>query len=994
MRLFLLLFVMTATISEAKPDPGARFRDQYRIRTWGTAHGLGAAKLNAVHLDRKGFLWVASQRGLFRFDGIHFTPLVSKHFPQVGTATYLDVTEDKRGVIWAGTLDIGIVRIEGDSIRFYSQENSRIPANIQKSIVVDSAGTVWSGAYHGGLTRLDADTVTAVYGTADGLEDDAIWTLISSEPGKLWVGTNGGIFRFENGKFQKSTAALGLGNSILRSLLLDKNGTLWAGTDGGGITLIENGRATAFINSKIGLQNDFILGMSERPEGMWLATYGAGLILFTGDNAMAISKFSGLSNNFVFDIAVANNGTVWAATDDGLSALIPRPVTWLSASSGLKEETQFGLFLDSKHRLWASPNGGGVQYRDAGVWKSIGLNEGLPISFIYCFEEDRAGNIWIGTQGGGTYRLAKGKVDHSITTMKDKFVRTLKTDRKGRIWMGTGRGLHLIPDPVNAPTTFLTINDSLFVSNLLERHNGDIVVATYGSGLVVFDSTGTLKTRLSKKNSAVPDRIFSLLEDRNKNLWVGSRSEGVVLITPDSLFKWNGAAGFPESVPALAEDEDGTIWMGIGTYGLAGFPAASIEALKSGQTKIIEPLILNAFDGLPDATANSGFSGGVVRDSSGTFWFSTMKGIIGFNPSTFSASASVAVYLRQIRLNGNSISLGDAPLIMEEYDRDLEIDYSAMSLTGGEKMRFRYRLNGLTETWNEAGSRTTAFFPSLPPGTYTFEVSGTDRFGRYQSPVPLFKVTVNNPWWWSPWMLSAALAGLILLIGGITRLVVALNVRQLRRKLEIQTRLQEERKRISRDLHDSVGSNLTNLIIGLEMTRTMLDKRQSKKARAWLETLDADARGTMQELRSSIWLLDREQVSYSELATHIRTYLKKTSAYAPNIQTTVTEVIEKDDKVRSDTALHLLRLFQEAWHNCRKHSGASQFTVKVSGNEKGLTLELHDNGSGFSIEERRGSGNGLANMEHRAAVIGASFSITSGSETGTRITIHLKEKTA
>jgi signal transduction histidine kinase/ligand-binding sensor domain-containing protein len=989
--LFLLLLSPVLSVFAQKADPAAVFRNQYRIRSWGTADGLGSAKINAVYADRKGFLWVATQRGLYRFDGLHFSPVTASHLPGLEKTTFLDVTGDERGIIWAGTMETGLVRIEGDSVRHYARENSRIPVNIQKAVHIDAAGTVWSGAYHGGLTRLDADTVTAVYGSVHGLESDAIWTITSDAPGRLWVGTNGGIFRFYDGRFNRVTAPLGLGNPIVRSLLSTGPDSLWIGTDGGGITQIIHSQTVDFVNSTHGLQNDFVLGLLKQPVGLWLGTYGAGVIRYTGNNAIAISKFSGLSNNFVFDIEESPGGTLWAATDDGLNALLPRRFSWITTADGLNEDQQFGLFADSKGRMWASPNGGGAQYLEQGNWKSITLKEGLPLTFVYAFAEDRDQNIWIGTQGGGLYRLNRGKIDVSVSQMRDRFVRVVKTTRDGSIWFGTGKGLHRMADPVSDPKTFQVVNDSLFVSNLIQRKNGDVVVSTYGNGLFVFDSLGALKKHFWKQNSAMPDRLFSLFEDENERLWVGSRSEGIAVLEGDRITRLGTNRGFPDSAPAIVQDKNGTLWIGIGTYGLLGFPEQELERALSDSTIVLHPFVLNEADGLPATSANSGFSGGNVMTPDGTLWFSTMKGIVGFNPETLHSIPEPKPFLRGIRLEGKTLKPLQS-LLLEESDRGLEIDYSASVLQAPEKAHFKYRMAGLTATWTDAGKRTTAYFPSLPHGEYTFEVTVTDPVGRFSNPIQLLSISVASPWWMRWWIVTGFVVLAALPLVGLYQLVVFARVRRLKRSLEIQRELQTERTRISRDLHDSVGANLTNLIAGLEIARTFIDKRQSKRARAWLETMDADARTAMQELRESIWLLDRDNVSASELIAHIRAYVHKTTPYAPELHINITEQISSNSLFSSNESLHLLRLIQEAIHNCRKHARATELHLYFTCTGSACHIELRDNGSGFIVEEKRGTGNGLLNMENRARQIGAECSITSHPGSGTTILVTLKTK--
>lgn len=984
---FLLLLAFTAAFSPLsgfQSDPSGVFRSRYYARTWGAADGLATSKINAVLYARDGFVYVASQRGLYRFDGLRFHLIKSQAYPQLEKAAILDLSEEPAGVIWAGTLEAGIVRVQGDSVRIFSKENAGLPINLQKPVVVDAAGTVWAGAYHGGLSKIEKDTVTAIYGINEGLADDGIWTMFPDAPGKLWIGTNGGLFRFENGRFTKSGAALGLNNQIIRALYQDADSSLWVGTDGGGLTQLRNGQAELFVNSTVGLQNDFILGIQRNREALWLGTYGAGLIAFTGNNAIPFSKVSGLSNNFVFGISLGPDGSVWAATDDGLNALFPRSVQWVSTADGLAEEQLFGIFYDSKHRIWLSPNGGGAQVLDFGKpMQTIAEKEGLPLRFLYCFEEDRAGNIWIGTQGGGLYRLNRGTVDLTLNRFPDRFVRALATDSSGGLWIGTGKGLFYLEAPESETPEPVLVSDSLFVSTITILKNGDAAVGTYGQGLLMFSPGRTFIKQLWSTNSIVPDRLFTMYEDVKSRLWIGSRSSGAVVMTADTMVALGEAQGFPESVPAIIEDREKRIWMGISARGLLGYDQADIDALLEGTVSAIEPYVFNESDGLPTLNANAGFTGQVVRDSSGTLWFSTMKGLVGFTPELEGNNRQLAS-LVAMKLDGELIKPQKNLLLPFDF-RNLEIEFGTTNLISPEKTRFKYRLSGLSESWTDAGTSQIALFPSLPSGDFSFEVAVTDRYGRWSEPSVLFSAHVDPPLWQRAWFLAAVLAILILPVVWIVRLISYRKLRAANRALELERSIQKERERISRDLHDSVGSSVTNLITGLEIAKELTKRGEIEKTASMLNTLDADAREAMHELRETIWLLDRERLPLTELNRHVRMWLQKIRPYLGQMQVEFEDTDTAEAGLPSVAALHTLRIIQECLNNARKYSSATLFTIgwKVAADR--FELSCTDNGAGFDLDNAKDAGNGLKNMRFRAEQMNAAIHMKTAAGAGTSV---------
>lgn len=203
---------------------------------------------------------------------------------------------------------------------------------------------------------------------------------------------------------------------------------------------------------------------------------------------------------------------------------------------------------------------------------------------------------------------------------------------------------------------------------------------------------------------------------------------------------------------------------------------------------------------------------------------------------------------------------------------------------------------------------------------------------------------------------------------------------------ELKNRIHQERERISRDLHDNVGSQITNLITGLEIGNLHIQNNQNEQAINILGTLDVDAKRAMTDLRETIWLLESDKISFDKFLAHIKSYVQKQKTYLTDADIKVTATGNPKITLQPSQSLNLLRIIQEAVNNAHKHSGANRIRVAIAEQEQNLIISISDNGSGFNSEVSS-SGNGLNNMRHRAEQLAGKLEINSPAEMGTEIRI-------
>ena len=418
------------------------------------------------------------------------------------------------------------------------------------------------------LTQYNLD----VWTTADDLPQNSVTAIVQSRDGYLWLGTYGGLVRFDGVRFTVFDVASGaLESNGVQALLEDHSGALWIGTNGGGLTRYQQGRFETFRVAD-GLAHDIVRTLYEDRGGrIWIGTSN-GLGLFEGGRFSHYTTKDGLASGGVRAIVEDRKGMLWVGTNGGgLDRLENGHFSHLTTREGLPNDFVFALLEDREGSLWIGTNGGLVR-RQEGKLTVFTTRDGLPGNIVWSLHEDSLGSLWVGTYGGGIARLRSGHFE-SLTTangLSNDFVRALRSDREGSLWIGTySGGLCRLRD---GKFTTYTTREGLsydFVRTALEDREGNLWVGTTGGGLCRLRE-GRFHC-LGPKEGLASD-IRALHEATDGALWVGTSGAGLFRLGGDHLTSYTRADGLPDpNVTAIAADGTGGLWVGTNGGGLARF---------------------------------------------------------------------------------------------------------------------------------------------------------------------------------------------------------------------------------------------------------------------------------------------------------------------------------------------------------------------------------------------------------------------------------------
>lgn len=806
----------------------------------GIAHG----NIFDVYQDRKGFVWIGTERGLSRFDGSTYKTFKSD--PMDSTSLFdhfiVKIAEGPDGILWLATLS-GLSRFDPLTETF---KNYRIDANdpaaLQGSLEdleVDSRGDVWIATDGGGVSRLDAQTLKFEH-WRDQTDSTSLHALSLTEDrtGAIWVGLEGGLLDQINpdtGQVQRYAATNEglelLGENDINALHTDGEGTIWLGQTEGLLGLDPVSGLVEYFPLDAGIDHPSeVVEISSGPEGvLWVSTFNEGVVRFDTQMrsmrryAHVINDEESLAANRVRNVMQDRTGGLWVTTNGSLSRADLNRKPFLNYEhkpgviSSLSNDHALAITSDTQGNLWVGTING------LNLLDPIGRNfiryfndpnddTSIALSEIWALHTDHSGNVWIGTYGEGLNRQRPGQsgFDHFHASpekgarFQGSYVFTFYEDSRQQLWVGSDIGLHRYsPEKDNFELLMSTKTmDFSAVRSIVEDQYGVLWVGTSQHGLWSYEpKTGAYKHYAydGSPGGLVGDGVFSLFVDTDKVLWVGT-DRGLQILKRDKNGDPTGKFDlFTEKdglsdngIVGMLEDAKGRLWISTSN----GLTRAEKKAPQTNTSSIqLSFKTFSHHDGLP---SNTFYIGPTYEDVDGLFYFGSDKGIVIFDPLEIDENPHPpSVVISDIQLFNKSLEAGkpdasgrvlleaSAPYVediaLDYKDRVFSISYAGLHFGAPGKNQFRYRLVGFEDAWVDAGDLRQATYTNLPAGEYQFEVMAANLDGVWSEEAASFRITVDPPFWQTTWFRFFAVALPLALIA----LFVQLRVRGIRRRNQL-----------------------------------------------------------------------------------------------------------------------------------------------------------------------------------------------------------------
>ncbi|MCE3259991.1 MAG: hypothetical protein K0S12_1632, partial [Bacteroidetes bacterium] len=728
----------------------------YPFINYGVQEGLAQSNVSGIVQDKDGYLWIATESGVSKFDGKDFVNYTTEN--GLADNNVSCIFQDRSGIIWLGHENGMITKFNGKE--FLAVQSDQLPKEEKiYSISQDKKGSLWlSTATSGAICILSPDknlsdkTNYKRYAAKEGLSQ-YVFSSVQDKQGTLWFLTDVGIrcFNEQKGSFtifneqgmppgQATALSLAKDGNILigtsasavskydvikktfepvivpsaamrfmqgppsfvYTIFEDTKGNVWASILNYGVCRHnkENGQLT-FFNAANGLQVNKVKSISEDREGNILfGTLGEGIEIFKGEKFVSFSKKDGLVNNQVFAITQDKENNYWVGTNEGISIYNP-------AERSFKNISSIGPLQSNSVRALAT---------------------------------DRQGNVWIGTWGGkvARYNVANTRFDIILTLNESikPFVSCLLVDKNNKLWVGTGDGLASLDLENGSVQTYREINglSDNDISCLFEDSKGTIWVGTRQKGITLIN--GSSFKIINKEDGLSYNSITSVAEDSKGKIWIGTEGGGVFVYNNSVFTNYKIRDGLPSDfITLITLDNNKNIWLGT-NKGLCKY--------DEGKQQFRTYLKSDGF------TAVETKSKAVFNDREGAIWFGTVDGVFKYDARLDpDNSFEPMTKITSVRVNGREVS-AESALDLSYKENSVDFDFIGISLSNPEGVVYKVMLEGYDESWRITKDNSVSF-SNLPSGEYVFRLTACNGSGLCNKDPLEVSFKITPPFWKTLW---------------------------------------------------------------------------------------------------------------------------------------------------------------------------------------------------------------------------------------------------
>ena len=961
------------------------------IRSWGTEAGLPQNTVTAMVQTRDGYLWLGTHDGLARFDGVRFKVFgLEQGLPSVDI---LCLFEDHQGVLWIGTDGAGLCCMRQGRIETIADPSLQPSSHTIACLQEDSSGRLWVGSA-GGLRfcqggELKEDSAFAI------LRQDSIRSVLRSRDGTtMWIATGKtGLLTFRDGRLEPRSGPPG--NERIRAHVLfeDRQRRLWVSV-GNGMVLCRQLDSWRVFNETNGLPFAYVTSLAEDADGnVWAGSLDDGLYRFNGSSFEVLRRSDGLSADDIRSLYCDREGDRWVGTrTGGLDRLTRRRLEVVGYAQGLTNDFTRSVAETADGDLWVGTIGGSLFRGGLSGFKPF-RPEPVGLLVYYYASVDPVlstpdGGLWWGAVGS----LLLWKDNHlagcftNEAWLQNVTLTALQNDGHGGIWIGTTGG-QLVHSQNGHFTEFPQQLARATITSLAVEPDGSLWVGSVAGGIKRIregsDSVLTITNGLSSQS------IRTLYLDGQDLLWIGTEGGGLNCWRDGQVASFTAGQGLTaRTVSQILEDDHGFLWLGCNS-GIFKVSKTDLVDCAAGKLSFVHARSFGLNDGMPASECSGGFCPAGLKTKSGLICISTVKGLVFLDPNEpRDEKPPPKVLLEEVLVNGRPDALAyrqDAQprLVMAPGNRDMELHYTAIDFSAPEKIGFRYKLEGIDHSWTEAAARRTVYYQNLPPGDFTFHVQACNASGVWNEQDTSLAVAVR-PFFWETGLFRAT-AGLVLLalISGVSGWVLRRRYKHRLARLRTLNAIERERLRISKDMHDHIGGVLTQVSQLSDMGLVETQDKALVKSR--FERIGDRARAAVQGLDEIVWATNPKNDNLANFVEYVSQFSDEFFEYTPmrcwqDVPSTFPSM-----PLRADVRHNVFLAVREAFNNALKHSHGTEVWLRMNLEGGQVTLEIEDNGCGFTPGATTASGNGLENMRARLAEEGGQTVVTSAPGKGTRV---------
>ena len=968
----LVVALALCALQTARAMDPRRDVSQYIHDVWGSDQGFPGGPVYDIAQTTDGYLWLGTEKGLVRFDGVTFRVVQPTIDGQPALRAVLGLTADAEGNLWVRLSGPTLLRYRANGFVTVKPDNTSadalvtamtrgrdgrllassmatgtirdaggrfdvlaIPSLLPKSVVISIAdtpsGDVWLGTRDAGLVNLRSGRVPTI---VQGLPDKKVNSLLPDQHGALWVGTDKGVVKWTGSSITSSGVPAALANVQALAMLEDRDSNIWIGTAAGAILRVSDGVVSELAPLGARRRGSVTALFEDRDRNLWVAS-ARGLERVRDSAFVTYSRGQGLPSDNVGPVHVDGDGRVWFAPSEGGIALLDKGRVETIHDRELARDVVYSIGGRGRD-IWVGRQRGGLtRLRHAnGAWSATTYTKasGLAQDSVYAVHETRAGAIWAGTLSGGasvfrdgrltTYTTGDGLASNTITAIADA--------PDGSVWFGTPNGISSL------------VND---------------------------------RWRNYSTADGLPSNDVACIDvDSNGAVWIGT-ANGLAALVNGRVHVPRGLLLPQEPIVGVSADAKGSIWM-----------ASAAHVLRVPRARLLQQELVDddvreygSADGL-ESTEGVRRHRSLLADTRGRVWVSLARGLSMSDTTRTQKSVPALAHIETVAADGRLMTIADNVRIAAGRQR-LAFTYTGLSFAMPERVRFRYRLDGFDSDWSSPVAGREAVYTNLGPGPYRFRVMASNGEGEWSPNEAGVALTIDPRFYQTVWFQLGCTAAIVLGSAGLYRL----RMHQVARRLNI--RFEErlaERTRIAQDLHDTLLQGFVSasmqLHVAAEHVPPELPARASlDRVLQLMGRVIDEGRNAVRGLRAPATSADDLEQAFCAIVQELglREHL--------GVRVTVEGRPRALHPVIRD---EVYRIGREAIVNAVRHSAAKTIDVEIAYTPAHVGVMVRDDGCGIDdrvLRMGREGHWGLSGMRERAERIGARLKVSSRAAAGTEV---------
>lgn len=977
-------------------------------------NGLSDNNVTCFYQDSHGYLWIGTQNGLNRYDGSAFRIFRNKNnaADELAANSVLAITEDRAYHIWIATADgLSMYDPQADTLHTWRVSATDPDINTLNTIAVDSYGDIWLGSFGGLLEFMPASHRFKVFYNSvlaagpEKRKSNLINYILLDTQQRLWIGSYNGLWRFFPGTahFEQfiGNGQVPSNDALINKITEDHAGRLWLSFYGNGLQLFDP--AQQKLINYFGKENriPFVKTTTEWKTDSRHFLLNADNLLFDpiNKNVYPLYKKNENPDNFIINTAyTSKDNLLWWGTNKGVRIIDPSKQFFHRVLLSDNDITHQGISLLQTRR--------GIYIGAAGKWflsvydstfalrKSINLapaiepNDPFKPSALN-IKQENADQLWICTDEGLWHYDEKNSRCEKFHLPKSNqtspaydFITNMFIDSKGILWIFPWRNGLWQFDKTNKKFTkvwtgFLQQNNetkNLLIVNAAEDDQGNLWFADLDEGLISYNRANHHFFKPTEKKFGARYSLSNVVFEKP---WIWCVSTGKVFRVHTQTMQteeWSIPDELSSKVYTFCSDHRGHLWI------------TTRKGLLSFNTHTFHFKRYTTGDGLLD----NDLTEPIWCLDNGNIVYTAHRYLLWFNPADLdkpSATPPVqltAVFSQNKRLPVSVNSKGEKTLDLSYTYNNFTFNWGMQHYSNPLQNQYYYQLMGIDDGWKYAGNKGIAVYAGLSPGKYIFRMNGAPNDGIMSSNGDYLVITIHPPFWKTAWFITSftllSLGALIVIVSYIARR----NLKEKLLNLEKEQALEKERNRISRDMHDELGSGLTKIAILSEVVKKQLN--EPEKAKQQLENISASSRELVDNLQNIIWVLNPKNDSLESLSAYVREYaLKFFEPFGIDVIFHYQENLSV--KLSEETRHHLFLIIKETFNNIARHAWCNTVTISIRQQADRLELVIEDDGKGFDQNKIRTFGNGIRNMKNRISQVGGIYQIESAPGKGAKTSI-------